>query len=70
MAVIAHVGILVLCHLLRHPPVTSIAFQGKVENAAERTTNVLAMKGTTLRVSCACGHRMVSPIWHPWWRLD
>lgn len=60
----------VLCALLGHPPFTSIAFGGSQENTMERTTNVLAGKGMTVQVNCACGRKMVDPIWRPWWRKD
>lgn len=57
-----------ICLLYNHPPVTSWAWRGEVENTAERTTNLLAMKGATVTVNCVCGRKMVSPIWRPWWR--
>lgn len=61
-------GLRVCCALLGHPPSTSLYWDGKVENEMERTTNVLAMKGATVRVSCACGGKMVDPVWRPAWR--
>jgi len=59
-----------ICLLYNHPPVTSFAWNGRVENTAERTTNLAAMKGMSITVNCVCGAKMVSPIWRPWWRRN
>lgn len=60
--------LLLLCPLFRHPPVTTFIYDGAIENEAERQANIARMKGITMLVECACGRKIVDPIWRPRWR--
>ena len=64
----ADIAIFICCPLIGHPPITSAVFNGEAENMAERTRNLLAMRGAEMTVNCCCGRKMVDPIWRPWWR--
>lgn len=61
-------GLRILCAIAGHPPITSIAWDEQVENTAEREANLIKMQGGYMTVNCACGRKMVDPIWRPWWR--
>lgn len=54
-----HFVLPLLCPLLGHPPVTDIAWDGKVAETARRVTREIEARGDHLAVNCVCGRKMV-----------
>lgn len=68
MNIVYRLGLRIACSLLRHPPITSLAWDGRVEDLVERETNLIRQRGDDIKVNCCCDATMVDPIWRPWWR--